>query len=50
MGNQVFAAGDVHPRGAASDKYGVYLADKGILRPSDRHREQSRKSGVVLEL
>jgi len=30
MGIKYYLLADFHPRGAASEKYGVYLADKGI--------------------
>ena len=41
---------DFQPRGAVGDKFGVYLADKGITGRAIAIIDQVRKSGLVQEL
>ena len=41
---------DFHPKGAVADKFGVYLAEKGITGTGHRHHQQGGKNRVVQEL
>ena len=41
---------DFNPRGAVADKFGVYLAEKGITGRAIPHHQQGGKNRVVQEL
>jgi len=50
MGIKYSLLADFHPRGAMSEKYGVYLADKGITGRAIAIVNKAGKVGVVQEL